>query len=237
MQAAMNLATILVVEDSPDLVALLQRILADNGYEVTSAKDGESGISSALEHEPDLLILDVGLPRRNGFEVVEELRRKGFTTPTLMLTGRGEIADRITGLDAGADDYLVKPFDNDELVARVRALLRRAASHGRVPRLRVGDLVLDPVTREVQRGERTITLTQREFALLEYFMRNAGAVLSRTSISRHVWRNTPANGEDTNVVDVYVAYLRRKVDTPKDRPMLRTVRGEGYALEEPREAD
>ncbi|HEX4684047.1 MAG TPA: response regulator transcription factor [Gemmatimonadaceae bacterium] len=237
MQAAMNLATILVVEDSPDLVALLQRILADNGYEVTAAKDGESGISSALEHEPDLLILDVGLPRRNGFEVVEELRRKGVTAPTLMLTGRGEIADRITGLDAGADDYLVKPFDTDELVARVRALLRRAASHGRVPRLRVGDLTLDPVTREVWRGERTISLTQREFALLEYFMRNEGAVLSRSSISRHVWRNTPTKPEDTNVVDVYVAYLRRKVDTPRELPMLRTVRGAGYVLEEPGKAD
>jgi DNA-binding response OmpR family regulator len=140
MHAAAHTTTILIVEDSPDLVALLQRVLSEQGYAVRSARDGESGLASALENEPDLLILDVGLPRRNGFEVVQELRRKGVNAPTLMLTARGTVADRVTGLDAGADDYLTKPFDADELVARVRALLRRSASHGRVPRLCVGDV-------------------------------------------------------------------------------------------------
>jgi DNA-binding response OmpR family regulator len=230
MQAAPHLATILIVDDSPDLVALLQRVLGEHGYDVTAAKDGESGLSSALENEPDLLILDVGLPRRNGFEVVQELRRKGVNAPTLILTGRTEVADRITGLDAGADDYLVKPFDTDELVARVRALLRRSASSGRVPRLCVADVVLDPLTREVYRGERQLVLTQREFALLEHFMRNPGRPLSRVSIAQQVWRHTPVNGEDTNIVDVYVAYLRKKLEVEDEPPLIHTVRGVGYIL-------
>jgi DNA-binding response OmpR family regulator len=230
MHAATFLASILVIEDSPDLVALLQRVLCEHGYDVSSARDGEAGLASALENEPDLLIVDIGLPRRNGFEVVQELRRKGVEVPTLILTGRGEISDRITGLDAGADDYLVKPFDTDELVARVRALLRRSSSSGRVPRLCVGDVVLDPLTREVYRGERQLALTQREFSLLEYFMRNAGKPLTRSVIAKQVWRQTPVNGEETNIVDVYVAYLRRKLDTNDDAPMLQTVRGVGYVL-------
>jgi len=228
--APASLASILVVEDSPDLVALLHRVLCEQGYDVSAAPDGESGLSHALENEPDLLILDVGLPRRNGFEVVQELRRKGVNAPTLMLTGRSGVSDRITGLDAGADDYLVKPFDTDELVARVRALLRRSAINGRVPRLCVGDVVLDPLSREVWRGDRQLSLTQREFSLLEYFMRNAGKPLTRASIAKQVWRQTPVNGEDTNIVDVYVAYLRRKLDTDEDVPMLQTVRGVGYVL-------
>lgn len=228
--AATSLASILIVEDSPDLVALLHRVLCEHGYDVSSARDGESGLSCALAHEPDLLILDIGLPRRNGFEVVQELRRKGVNAPTLILTGRGEISDRITGLDAGADDYLVKPFDTDELVARVRALLRRSAHSGRVSRLCVGDVVLDPLTREVARGDRRLSLTRREFSLLEHFMRNAGEPLSRASIARQVWQQTPVSGEETNIVDVYVAYLRKKLDTDDDEPMLQTVRGVGYVL-------
>jgi DNA-binding response OmpR family regulator len=230
MQAAPHLTTILIVEDSPDLVALLQRVLGGHGYCVRSARDGEAGLSSALENEPDLLILDVGLPRRNGFEVVQELRRKGIHAPTLMLTARGEISDRITGLDSGADDYLTKPFDTDELVARVRALLRRASAHGHVPQLCVGDVVLDPLTRHVRRGEREIVLTQREFSLLEYFMRNAGQPLSRAAIAQQVWRQTPVDVEETNIVDVYVAYLRKKLDTEDDEPLLHTVRGVGYVM-------
>ncbi|HEY4131856.1 MAG TPA: response regulator transcription factor [Gemmatimonadaceae bacterium] len=218
------------MEDSPDLVALLKRVLTEHGYAVRSARDGQKGLQSALQNEPDLIVLDVGLPRRNGFEVVRELRRKGIAAPTLMLTARGEIADRINGLDSGADDYLVKPFDPDELVARVRALLRRSSTHGHVPRLRVGDLVLDPVAREVSRGERQLVLTQREFALLEYFMRNAGKPLSRAEIAEQVWRQTPVDVEETNIVDVYVAYLRRKLDTEDEPAMLQTVRGVGYVL-------
>jgi DNA-binding response OmpR family regulator len=230
MHAAQTSPTILVVEDSVDLVALLERVLKEQGYDVRSEPDGDAGLASALQSAPDLLILDVGLPRRNGFEVVQELRRQGMTTPTLMLTARGDVADRVTGLDAGADDYLTKPFDSEELVARVRALLRRSASHGRVPRLCVGDLVLDPLTRDVHRGERRLILTQREFALLEYLMRNAGMPLSRTLIAQQVWRQTATGGEETNIVDVYVAYLRKKLDTDEDSPMLHTVRGVGYVL-------
>jgi DNA-binding response OmpR family regulator len=230
MQSATQLTTILVVEDSPQLVAFLQRMLSEEGYGVRSARDGEAGLSSALQDEPDLMIVDVGLPHRNGFEVVRELRRKGVHTPTLMLTARAEVADRITGLDSGADDYLTKPFEAAELSARVRALLRRASQSGRTAQLRVGDVVLDPVTRHVHRGDREVMLTQREFALLEYFMKNVGKPLTRTTIAEQVWHHTPVDGGETNIVDVYVAYLRKKLDTPDDPPMLLTVRGIGYVL-------
>jgi DNA-binding response OmpR family regulator len=230
MQSATQLTTILVVEDSPQLVAFLQRMLSEEGYGVRAARDGESGLSSALENEPDLLIVDVGLPYRNGFEVVRELRRKGVHTPTLMLTARAEVADRITGLDSGADDYLVKPFEAAELSARVRALLRRAGQRGHAARLRVGEVQLDPVTRRVFRGDRELMLTQREFALLEYFMKNVGQTLSRTAIAEQVWRHTPVDAGETNIVDVYVAYLRKKLDTPDEPPLLHTVRGIGYVL-------
>ncbi|HEY4306196.1 MAG TPA: response regulator transcription factor [Gemmatimonadaceae bacterium] len=228
MQSATPLTTILVVEDSPQLVAFLQRMLTEEGYGVREAHDGEAGLSSALENEPDLVILDVGLPRRNGFEVMRELRRKGVHAPTLMLTARGEVADRIQGLESGADDYLTKPFEAGELVARVRALLRRASRH--TARLCVGDVELDPVTRRVYRATRELVLTQREFALLEYFMKNVGKPVSRTQIAEQVWRQTPVDGGETNIVDVYVAYLRKKLDTPDDKPMLHTVRGVGYVL-------
>jgi DNA-binding response OmpR family regulator len=230
MHAAAHATTILIVEDSPDLVALLRRVLTEQGYEVRSARDGESGIASAESEEPNLIILDVGLPGRNGFEVVQELRRKGINAPTLMLTARSEISDRVSGLEAGADDYLVKPFDSDELVARVRALLRRSAAHGRVPSLCVGDLVLDPLSRNVHRGERKLVLTQREFALLEYFMRHAGQPVTRSVLAQEVWRQTALDAEETNIVDVYVAYLRKKLDADGDAPMLHTVRGTGYVL-------
>jgi DNA-binding response OmpR family regulator len=231
MSTASQVVTILVVEDSPELVSLLQHVLGDHGYAVRSARDGNAGLASALGDEPDLIILDVGLPERNGFEVIQELRRSGVNAPALMLTARAEVADRITGLESGADDYLVKPFDPDELVARVRALLRRSAVYARVPRLCVGDVVLDPVTREVYRGNRQVVLTQREFSLLECFMRNAGKPLSRAAIAERVWRQANADAEETNIVDVYVAYLRKKLDTEHDAPMLKTVRGVGYVLQ------
>ena len=231
MQSATPLTTILVVEDSPQLVAFLHRMLSEEGYGVRDALDGETGLSSALENEPDLVILDVGLPRRNGFEVVRELRRKGVHAPTLMLTARAEVADRVHGLESGADDYLTKPFEAAELVARVRALLRRASRH--VARLSVGNVLLDPLTRRVYRGNRELVLTQREFALLEYFMKNVGQPLSRAQIAEEVWRQTPVDGGETNIVDVYVAYLRKKLDTADDTPMLLTVRGIGYVLQAP----
>ena len=230
MQAVAHPATILVVEDSPELVALLRRVLREQGFKVRSARDGESGLASALDNQPDLLILDVGLPKRDGFEVIQELRRKGVSAPTLMLTARAHVADRVTGLDAGADDYLVKPFDADELVARVRALLRRSGTQGRVAPLRVGELVLDPITRDVRRGDRHLVLTHREFALLEYLMRRARTPISRAEIASQVWRQATADVETTNIVDVYIAYLRKKLDTEDDEPMLHTVRGIGYVL-------
>jgi len=224
--------SILIIEDNSRLVAMLDRALREHGYLVRSARDGDAGMGSALENEPDLIILDVGLPRRNGFAVVKELRRQGLRTPMLMLTARREVADRVTGLEAGADDYLIKPFDLDELIARVRALLRRAATPERAPTLRVGDLKLDPVTRTVERGARPLALTQREFELLECFMRHPGEALGRNTIARYVWHDT-VEGGDSNIVDVYVAYLRKKLDAEGDEPMLHTLRGVGYVLRVP----
>jgi len=227
--------SIVIVEDNSRLVAMLDRALREQGYGVRSARDGETGLASAIEHEPDLMILDVGLPRRNGFEVVKELRRRGMRTPTLMLTARREVADRIEGLDAGADDYLVKPFDVDELTARVRALLRRAVTPERDLRLRVGNVVLDPVARTAARGDRALGLTQREFELLECFMRHPGEPLARSAIAKFVWHGT-VEGGDSNIVDVYVAYLRKKLDAEGDEPMLHTLRGVGYMLRAPSSA-
>jgi DNA-binding response OmpR family regulator len=229
MRTAAHLATILVVEDCPELVALLRQLLGDQGYAVRFATDGESGLASALEDEPDLLILDVGLPYRSGLEIVQELRRRGVTAPTLMLTGLGGVADRVSGLEAGADDYMVKPFDTGELIARVRALLRRAAMQPGVPRLCVGDVMLEPVTRRAFRGQRELVLTQREFSLLEFFMKNAGRPLTRRAIANRVWSQAQIDPDETNIVDVYVAYLRKKLDTGESQ-MLQTVRGVGYML-------
>jgi len=224
--------SILIIEDNSRLVAMLDRALREQGYNVRAARDGDTGLESALENAADLIILDVGLPRRNGFDVVKELRRHGIGTPMLMLTARREVADRVTGLEAGADDYLVKPFDVDELVARVRALLRRAATPERVPILRVGDVILDPVARTAERGTRPLALTQREFELLECFMRHPSQALGRNAIARYVWHET-VEGGDSNIVDVYVAYLRKKLDAEGEDPMLHTLRGVGYMLRAP----
>jgi two-component system response regulator MprA len=229
-QTVTPVATILVVEDSRDLTEMLSRMLGAHGFAVHSALDGESGLRMALELAPDLVILDIGLPKSSGLDVARALRERAFRAPLLMLTARGSIPDRVSGLDAGADDYLPKPFDYDELLARVKALLRRAELRAEAEVLHVGDLSLDPVSREVRRGGAPLTLTQTEYLLLEFLMRNARRVLSRERMMTHVWKR-PLD-PDTNIVDVYINYLRHKIDTPGRAPMLHTVRGEGYMLKE-----
>jgi DNA-binding response OmpR family regulator len=222
--------TVLVVEDDRDLLSVLQRILAIEGYRVRSAQDGESGVAEALGNPPDLVILDVGLPRKNGVDVARELRSRGFRAPMLMLTALGSTSDKVNGLDAGADDYLPKPFEFPELVARVKALLRRANLAAESAILKTRDLTLDPVSRRVTRGRREIDLTQKEYALLEYLMQNAGRVVSRQAISENVWKQKM--DPLTNVVDVYINYLRKKIGDDRDDPIIQTVRGVGYMLRE-----
>jgi len=226
---------ILVIDDSEDLVTLLRRVLTRQGYKVRTARNGAAGVRLATDESPALVVLDVGLPDRSGMDVIRDLRAQGFSSPVLMLTAHADVADRVSGLDAGADDYLAKPFDPDELVARIRALLRRAAMPVRPLPLRVGELELDPLTREARRGDRRLPLTQREVALLECLMRNAGRTMSRTEIAEDVWAQTPIDLEETNIVDVYVLYLRKKLDSEGEPPMLHTVRGTGYVLRAPEE--
>jgi DNA-binding response OmpR family regulator len=219
---------VLVVEDRREVLEVLQRTLRDNGYDVVTAMDGESALTIALDSHPDVMILDIGLPRKNGLEVSRELRSRGVTAPVLMLTARDTVGDKIEGFEAGADDYLSKPFDYDELLARVRALLRRASLRADATLLRVGDLTIDPLTREVKRGNRQVALTQKEYALLEYLVRHAGMPVSREQIAEHVWKQE--FDPSTNIVDVYINYLRKKIDHEAERNLVHTVRGTGYML-------
>ena len=220
--------TILVVEDNRDVLAVIAHTLSSNGYIVSRAYDGDSALATALDTSPALVILDIGLPKRSGLDVAAELRRRGFRAPVLMLTARDTVSDKVTGLDAGADDYLAKPFDTEELLARVKALLRRATLRDDDAKLRIADLVLDPISRQVRRGTRDIALTQREYALLEDLMKNADRELTREQITEHVWQQD--SEPSTNVVDVYINYLRKKIDTEGLSPLLHTVRGVGYVL-------
>jgi two-component system OmpR family response regulator len=214
---------LLVVEDDVKLAEAMRRGLRHAGYAVDLATDGDAALRDAAVWPYDAIVLDVMLPVRDGLDVCRRLRERGCWAPVLMLTARGQVADRIGGLDAGADDYLVKPFDFGELLARVRALLRRAPEE-RPARLQTGDLVVDPATRVVTRGGVRIELTAREFAVLEYLARHAGEVVSRTALLDHVW---DANFEgSTNVVDQYVGALRRKLG----ESLIHTVRGAGYRL-------
>ena len=221
-------ASILVVEDAAEVLRVLERVLSEQGYDVLTATDGETGLRLAIDRRPDLVILDIGLPGRNGYDIARELRARALTSPVLMLTGRDAVADKVAGLDAGADDYVAKPFDQDELLARVRALLRRSAIQSGQAMIRVGDLLIDPFSRDVRRGSREIALTQKEYALLEYLARHAGHPVSREQISRQVWKQEL--DPSTNIVDVYINYIRKKVDAPGEPPLVQTVRGIGYMV-------
>jgi DNA-binding response OmpR family regulator len=223
-------ASVLVIEDRAEVRALIERALVSRGYRVHTAADGESGMHAALDLAPQLVILDVGLPKQSGFDVARELRRRGFLAPVLMLTAYNSITDKVAGLDAGADDYLAKPFDYHELLARVKALLRRSSLRASDAVIRVGDLALDTISREVTRGDRVIALTQKEYALLEYLARNVGRPVTREQISDNVWKSEL--DPKTNIVDVYVNYLRKKLDGEGATPLLHTVRGTGYVLRE-----
>jgi two-component system, OmpR family, response regulator len=218
---------VLVVEDEAKMAGLLRRGLQQEGYSVDLAPNGEEGVWLGTENDYDTIILDVGLPDMDGFGVCRRLREAGSWTPVLMLTARDSVGDRVSGLDVGADDYLTKPFSFAELLARIRALMRRGARE-RPTVLKVGDLILDPATRQVGHGEVDLLLTSKEFALLEYFMRHRGEVLSRTRIIEHVWDF--AYDGNSNVVDVYVRHLRDKIDRPFGKRSIETVRGAGYRL-------
>jgi two-component system OmpR family response regulator len=219
---------VLLVEDEIKMSRAIRRGLEREGYAVDAALDGNDGLHRATEWDYDAIVLDVMLPGLDGLEVCRRLRRAGRWAPVLMLTARDGVADRIRGLDVGADDYLVKPFAFGELLARMRALVRRGARE-RPAVLVVGDLVLDPAAHTVTLSGRSVPLSTREFALLEFMMRNAGQVLSRPAILEHVW-DYNYDGM-SNVVDVYVGYLRRKLEQPPGQVRIRTVRGVGYGLE------
>jgi heavy metal response regulator len=219
---------ILVVEDERKVASFIRQGLEEEGYAVDVASDGAAAEDMALgEAAYDLIVLDVMLPKRDGFAVLRTLRERRVATPVLLLTARDRVPDKVTGLDLGADDYLTKPFAFEEFLARVRALLRRRAAQ-RTPVLQLADLRLDPASRQVTRGSRTISLTAREYALLEYFLRNAGRVLTRPMLAEHVWGID--FDPESNVIDVYVGYLRRKIDLPGETRLLHTTRGAGYVL-------
>lgn len=217
---------VLVVEDDLEIADVLRRSLRQEGYEVRSAPDGVEALSQAIEFVPDLVVLDLGLPRLDGIEVCRRLRAEG-DVPILILTARAETDDRVVGLDSGADDYLVKPFERKELLARVRALLRRRPPRGSAS-MTVGDLRLNPDTREVTRGDREIELTNREFELLEYLMRNEKLVVSRERLLDDVWGYDPT--APTNTIDVFISNVRRKLEADGEPRLLHTKRGAGYVL-------
>jgi len=222
---------ILVVEDEQKVADALREGLEDDGYDVVVERTGEGAFFRVNTETFDVVLLDLTLPGRDGLEILRALRKRRMETPVLVLTARDSLEDRVTGLDAGADDYLVKPFAFAELLARIRALVRR----GRVadaPRLSVGDLEMDLVTRKVLRGGRQVDLTVREFELLEFLMRYQGQVVSRETLARDVWKETARTTPLDNVIDVHIARLRRKVDLEQAVKLIHTVRGVGFMLRE-----
>jgi two-component system, OmpR family, response regulator MprA len=222
---------LLVVEDDPQVRAMLTRALRYEGFEVAAACDGAEAMAALRASPPDLLLLDLLLPDADGVDLCGRLRADGDPVPILMLTARDTVTDRVAGFEAGADDYLVKPFSTAELVARVRALLRRARERPATSTRRVGDLVLDPSTHEVRRGGRVVRLTRREFDLLALFLDNPGTVLARERLLMEAWGFL--SPVETNAVDVYVGYLRRKLEESGEPRLIHTVRGVGYVLREP----
>lgn len=218
----------LVVEDDDEIASVLQRSLRTEGYEVQVSGDGNAALEASRTFVPDLVILDLGLPGMDGLEVARLLRAEGSEgVPILMLTARDAVESRVEGLDAGADDYLVKPFEREELLARLRALLRRRPPRGSAS-LTVGDLELNPDRHEVRRGDREVELTQREFELLEFLMRNERIVIARQQLLEDIWGYDPF--ADTNTIEVFVSNLRRKLEAGGEPRMLHTIRGAGYVL-------
>jgi two-component system copper resistance phosphate regulon response regulator CusR len=222
---------VLVVEDEQKVANALREGLEGEGFHVVAETTGEGAYFRVTTETFDVVLLDLGLPGRSGLEILSALRQRGLKTPVLVLTARDTVQDRVIGLDAGADDYLVKPFAFAELVARVRALARRGRGT-EVPKLTVGDLTMDLVTRKVARGARSVDLTVREFELLEYLLRLQAQVVSREALARDVWKETARSTPLDNVIDVHIARLRRKVDTGDDVKLIHTVRGVGFMLSE-----
>ena len=218
----------LIIEDDQTIADFVSRGLKEAGFAVDHAKDGEEGLALALDASYDVAIVDLMLPKRDGLSIIDELRRRGRSTPVLILSARRSVDDRVHGLQAGGDDYLTKPFAFSELLARVQALVRRASRAPEATTLTVGDLMMDLLSRKVTRGGTAVELRPREFALLEYLMRNATKVVSKTMILSHVWSYN--FDPQTNIVDVLVSRLRDKIDKPFETKHLHTVRGVGYVL-------
>ncbi len=229
MHSGMPESRILVVEDESKVARALREGLERQGYEVVIAPNGEEGFFLVNAEKFDLVLLDLMLPGRDGLQVLSTLRKRGLQTPVLMLTARDAIEDRVEGLDKGADDYLVKPFAFPELLARVRALLRRSEQ---APQLRLADLEMDVITRKAKRRGQYLELTAREFELLEYLLRHKEQVVSREMLARNVWKEPARATPLDNVMDVHINRLRRKVDEPFDRKLIHTVRGVGFVLRE-----
>ena len=221
---------ILVIEDDQHVASFMRRSLAEAGYAVDCSYDGEEGLALASTTDYDVIVVDVMLPKCDGLTVVKTLRQRGKMTPVLAVTAKGTVHDRVTGLNTGCDDYLVKPFAVAEFIARVRSLLRRGVPQP--PRFQVADLVLDATTRRVSRAGKLIELTPKEFALLEYLMHNVGHVVTKTMIEQHVWNYSFDSG--TNLVEVHLSHLRNKVDRGFEPSLIQTVRGVGYVLQEAR---
>jgi DNA-binding response OmpR family regulator len=219
---------ILLVEDEPSLVRYIKKGLEEEGYAVDAATDGQQALAASEVAVYDTIILDIMIPRVDGIEVCRRIRARGASGSILMLTARDAIEDRVAGLDAGADDYLVKPFAFEELLARIRALSRRSLDTPRSPVLKVADLSLDTVTKKASRGALSIDLTAKEYAILEYMMRQPGRVFTRDQIADHVWDSHSFN--ESNVVDVYIRNLRRKIDDPCALKLFETLRGLGYRM-------